>query len=153
MKGEWADPLCDAADGDAAYLTLIDALAGRAAPVAVATHKPALTAAALDRLLAAGTPCELEQLRGLPGRRTLAAARTRGVGTRLYVPLGPGWWPYAIDKALARPHLPLWYLRDQSGLPIAETKWGGPFRCRPSCASVRGEGERTDRRWCRGLFD
>ena len=116
MKGEWADPLCDAADGDAAYLRLIDALAGRAAPVAVATHKPALAAAALDRLLAAGTPCELEQLRGLPGRRTLVAARTRGVGTRLYVPLGPGWWPYAIDKALARPHLPLWYLRDRIGL-------------------------------------
>ena len=116
VKGEWADPLCDAADGDAAYLTLIDALAGRAAPVAVATHKPALSAAALDRLLAAGTPCELEQLRGLPGRRTLVAARTRGVGTRLYVPLGAGWWPYAIDKALARPHLPLWYLRDRIGL-------------------------------------
>ena len=34
VKGEWADPLCDAADGDAAYLRLIDALAGRAAPVA-----------------------------------------------------------------------------------------------------------------------
>ena len=116
VKGEWADPLCDAADGDAAYLRLIDALAGRAAPVAVATHKPALAAAALDRLLAAGTPCELEQLRGLPGRRPLVAARTRGVGTRLYVPLGPGWWPYAIDKALARPHLPLWYLRDRIGL-------------------------------------
>jgi proline dehydrogenase len=31
---------------------------------------------------------------------------------RLYYPFGPGWWPYAADKALARPYLPLWALRD-----------------------------------------
>jgi proline dehydrogenase len=47
----------------------------------------------------------------------MAAARARGVLVRLYIPFGPGWWPYAIDKALARPHLPLWWLRDRLGLP------------------------------------
>jgi proline dehydrogenase len=116
VKGEWADPDGDPDDGSAAYLALIERLAGRTAPVAVATHDPALAARALDRLIAAGTPCELEQLRGLPRRRTMAAARTRGVPVRLYIPFGPGWWPYAIDKALARPHLPLWWLRDRLGL-------------------------------------
>jgi proline dehydrogenase len=116
VKGEWADPDGDPDDGSAAYLALIERLAGRTAPVAVATHDPALAARVLDRLIAAGTPCELEQLRGLPRRRTMAAARTRGVPVRLYVPFGPGWWPYAIDKALARPHLPLWWLRDRLGL-------------------------------------
>jgi len=117
VKGEWADPDGDPHDGGAAYLALIERLAGRAAPVAVATHDPALAARALDRLIAAGTPCELEQLRDLPRRRTMAAARARGVPVRLYIPFGPGWWPYAIDKALARPHLPLWWLRDRLGLP------------------------------------
>ena len=85
--------------------------------MAIATHNPVLAARALDRLIAAGTPCALEQLRGLPRRRTMAAARRRGVPVRLYIPFGPGWWPYAIDKALARPHLPLWWLRDRLGLP------------------------------------
>ena len=60
----------------------------------------------------AGTPCELEQLRGLPRRRTVAVARRLGVPVRIYVPFGPGWWPYAINQALARPYLPLWALRD-----------------------------------------
>ena len=66
-------------------------------------------------LLAAGTPCELEQLRGLPGRRTAAVAQRLGVPVRVYVPFGPGWWPYAVDKALARPHLLAWTLRDRFG--------------------------------------
>lgn len=111
VKGEWADP----GGGEGDYLELVAALAGRRAPVSVATHHPALAAGALDILRAAGTPCELEQLRGLPRRRTIAAARARSVPVRVYVPFGPGWWPYAIDKALARPHLPLWYLRDRFG--------------------------------------
>ncbi len=116
VKGEWRDPDADAEDIDAAFLTLVSRLAGRAAPIAVATHKPALAERALDLLIAAGTPCELEQLRGLPRRRTAAIARHRGVPVRVYIPFGPDWWPYAIDKALARPHLPLWMLRDALGL-------------------------------------
>lgn len=113
VKGEWADPEADPPDAAAAYLALVDALAGRAAPVAVATHDPALAEEALSRLLAAGTPCELEQLRGLPRRRTMAVARRLGVPVRIYVPFGPGWWPYALDKALARPYLFSWMLRDR----------------------------------------
>ena len=116
VKGEWADPARDPTDRAAAYLALVDRLAGRAAMVAIATHDPALAEQALARLIAAGTPCELEQLRGLPRRRTVAVARALGVTVRVYVPFGPGWWPYAVDKALARPYLPLWMVRDWLGI-------------------------------------
>jgi len=114
VRGEWPDPAQDRPDA-AAYLALVARLAGRAAPVAIATHDPALAEQALSLLQAAGTPCELEQLRGLPRRRTLAVARRLNVPVRVYLPFGPGWWPYAIDKALARPHLPLWWLHDLVG--------------------------------------
>jgi proline dehydrogenase len=115
VKGEWADPLADAADPAEAYLELARILAGRGAAVGVATHDPVLAETALAILLDGGTPCELEQLRGLPRRRTMAVARKLGVPVRLYYPFGPGWWPYALDKALARPYLPLWALRDLIG--------------------------------------
>ncbi|HYW15121.1 MAG TPA: proline dehydrogenase family protein [Allosphingosinicella sp.] len=115
VKGEWADPSWRGQDVEASYLALVARLAGRSAPVAVATHDPALAEQALALLLAAGTPCELEQLRGLPARRTMAVARRLGVPVRVYVPFGPGWWPYALDKALARPYLLSWMVRDRLG--------------------------------------
>jgi proline dehydrogenase len=117
VKGEWADPDWAGVDVDSSYLALVGRLAGRAAPVAIATHDPDLAARALTLLLDSGTPCELEQLRGLPGRRTVAVARRLGVPVRVYVPFGPGWWPYAIDKALARPYLLSWMIRDRLARP------------------------------------
>jgi proline dehydrogenase len=112
VKGEWADPEADPADLSASFLRLVAQLAGRAAPVSVATHEPALAERALCALLAARTPCELEQLRGMPRRRTTAIARRIGAPVRIYLPFGPGWWPYAIDKALARPRLVVEMLKD-----------------------------------------
>lgn len=114
VKGEWVDP---GFDGDcmAAFLGLTDQLAGRSTRVAVASHDPLLVRAALTRLIDAGTPCELEQLRGLPSRRTAAIARDLGVPVRFYLPFGPGWWPYALDKALTRPYLPQWWIADLFG--------------------------------------
>jgi proline dehydrogenase len=117
VKGEWADPDWRGPDVEASYLALAARLAGRAAPVAVATHDPELAERALTILLQAGTPCELEQLRGLPAHRTIAVARRLGVPVRIYVPFGPGWWPYALDKALARPYLLSWMIRDRLGSP------------------------------------
>lgn len=117
VKGEWGDPDWSDCDAHAAYLELVARLAGRAAPVAVATHDPVLAEAALTILREAGTPCELEQLRGLPRRRTSAIARRMGVPVRLYLPFGPGWWSYAIDKAIDRPYLPEWWARDLLGIP------------------------------------
>ncbi|KPL69598.1 proline dehydrogenase [Erythrobacter sp. SG61-1L] len=116
VKGEWPDPAGDVPDIAASYLALARSLAGRTAPVAIATHDPALAEAALKALRNAGTPCELEQLRGLPRRRTTAIARRLGVPVRLYLPFGPGWWPYALNSALARPYLPLWAAKDWLGL-------------------------------------
>lgn len=113
VKGEWPDLAGDPADRSAAFLTLIKGLSGRSAPVGVATHDPELAAAALALLGESGTPCELELLRGLPRRRCEAAARKIGVPVRLYLPFGGGWWSYAIDSALERPHLPWWWLKDR----------------------------------------
>ena len=115
VKGEWADPEWGDRNIEANYLALIARLAGRDAPVAVATHDPELAERALSHLLAAGTPCELEQLRGLPRRRTMAVAKRLGVPVRVYVPFGPGWWPYALDKALGRPYLLSWIVEDLLG--------------------------------------
>jgi proline dehydrogenase len=133
VKGEWADPDWRGQDVEANYLALAGRLAGRAAPVAVATHDPGLAERALVVLLQAGTPCELEQLRGLPARRTVAVARRLGVPVRVYVPFGPGWWPYALDKALARPYLLSWMIRDRmeradaaARLPFAEGQGARP---------------------------
>lgn len=116
VKGEWADPDWSG-DIEAAYLALARQLAGRAAPVAIATHHPPLAEAALAVLRQAGTPCELEQLRGLPARRTMRVAAQLGVPVRCYIPFGPGWWPYALNQALARPWLPLWAARDFFATP------------------------------------
>jgi proline dehydrogenase len=115
VKGEWADPDWPEADAEASYLGLAARLAGREAPVAVATHDPYLAERALTLLVRSGTPCELEQLRGLPSRRTTAVARRLGVKVRVYVPFGPGWWPYALDKTLARPYLLRWMISDRLG--------------------------------------
>lgn len=116
VKGEWADPDWSG-DIELAYMELVHQLAGRKAPVAVATHHPPLARAALSLLRAAGTPCELEQLRGLPRRETMQVAARMGVAVRVYIPFGPGWWPYAVDKALARPWLPLWFAKDFAARP------------------------------------
>lgn len=80
MDPDWRDP-----DIESNYLALVSRLAGRSAPVAVATHDPGLADRALRLLLAAGTPCELEQLRGLPTRRTMAVAKDLGVPVGIYV--------------------------------------------------------------------
>jgi proline dehydrogenase len=139
VKGEWADPDWRGQDVEASYLALAARLAGRSAPVGVATHDPDLAERALTLLLESGTPCELEQLRGLPARRTMAVARSLGVPIRVYVPFGPGWWPYALDKALARPYLLSWMIRDR--LPNSATTFPA-FRGRGGARreAVGGEG-------------
>ena len=115
VKGEWADPDGHVANIEDAYMVLVQSLAGRAAPVGIATHDPALARRALRVLRDAGTPCELEQLRGLPGRQTRRIARAMDAPVRLYWPFGPGWWPYAAEKLLERPYLPWWWLKDKWG--------------------------------------
>lgn len=112
VKGQWADPDQPDIDLRTGYLAVIERLAGRAAHVAVATHDPALAAAALERLTTAGTSCELELLFGLPTRAVLRVARKAKVPVRMYVPYGAAWAPYCLSQARRNPRILWWVLRD-----------------------------------------
>jgi len=112
VKGEWQDPDDPGRDPSSGFLELIDRLAGRARHVGVATHDPELLVRTLDRLLGAGTSCELELLYGLPARRPLEVARRLGVPARIYVGYGRGYLPYVVGKAIERPWLIWWLLKD-----------------------------------------
>ena len=111
VKGQWPDP-ADAVDPHSGFLDVIEALAGGAAPVAVATHQPVLAAAAVRKLQSAGTPCEMELLYGLPSRGVLKTARSLGVPVRYYLPYGHAWLPYALRQARRDPRILWWVLRD-----------------------------------------
>lgn len=112
VKGEWPDPLVPDLDPRSGFLEVIDRLAGRAEAVAVATHDPWLAREALKRLQAKGTRGEMELLHGLPKRSLLALAAELQVPVRFYVPFGIAWRPYALRKALQRPRILWWILRD-----------------------------------------
>ncbi len=105
VKGQWACPEAPDQDPRSGFLGVIDRLAGRQAPVAVATHDPGLAREALQRLRRAGTPCEVELLCGLPRAPVLALAREHGVPVRLYLPFGQAWLPYAFGQVVRRPKL------------------------------------------------
>lgn len=112
VKGQWAAPGKAGVDPAVGFLNVIDRLAGRARMVAVATHDPRLAANALHRLQAAGTPCELELLYGLPARGCLQVARQLGVPVRFYVPYGEAYLPYSLSKIRGNPRIIWWTLRD-----------------------------------------
>ncbi len=112
VKGQWEDPAMPHRDPHKGFLDVIDRLAGGAASVAVATHNPTLAAPALERLMKAGTPCELELLFGLPSKAVLRIAGSMGVRSRIYVPYGYGWLPYSLSQARKNPRILWWMLRD-----------------------------------------
>jgi proline dehydrogenase len=112
VKGQWADPEYPDIDLRKGFLAVIDRLAGRARHVAVATHDAPLAREALRRLTAAGTPCELELLFGLPMRAARREARNLGVSTRVYVPYGHSWVPYALSWVKQNPQVLWWVLTD-----------------------------------------
>lgn len=112
VKGQWADPLQPDLDLRTGFLNVIDRLAGHARCVAVATHDPALAREALLRLQAAGTPCELELLYGLPQKAVLRAVKDLRVPVRVYVPYGEAWLPYRLSQVRKNPRILWWVLRD-----------------------------------------
>lgn len=112
VKGEWPDPQQPQRDPREGFLEAIDALAGRARRVAVATHDVALAEVAVHRLQAAGTPCGLELLYGLPMRESIRHARRLGIDVRVYVPYGEAYMPYALSQIRRRPRVLLWLLND-----------------------------------------
>lgn len=112
VKGQWPDPDRPDADPRAGFLAVVDRLAGRARHVLVATHDAPLAREALHRLIEAGTSCELELLFGLPMRAATQVARDLGVRTRVYVPYGNSWVPYALSWARKNPRVFWWILSD-----------------------------------------
>jgi len=112
VKGQWADPEGSDRDVRRNFLAVVESLAGRADRVGVATHDLELARASLARLCAAGTPCELELLYGLPSRASVAIARAAGVPVRFYVPYGHAWLPYCLSQARQHPRILWWTMRD-----------------------------------------
>jgi proline dehydrogenase len=112
VKGQWVDPDDPNIDMRAGFLRVIDCLAGRARYVGVASHDVPLAEEAITRLKAAGTPCEVELLYGLPARGSIRMARRMRVGVRFYVPYGKGWLPYCLSWAWRNPHVFWWMIKD-----------------------------------------
>ena len=112
VKGQWA---CGA-DGDVdpreGFLGVVDRLCGHPGGVAVATHDVTLLTEALRRLSAAGTPCEVELLYGLPFRAPAVAAWARGIPVRLYVPYGDVGATYGIAALKRNPTAAWWLVQD-----------------------------------------
>ena len=101
VKGQWPDPDYKARDERERFLEIVDAVA-EADHVGVATHVRALAVAATARMEGA----EHERLLGLPWRG-------RDLGrTRIYIPFGHAYLPYAIGKVKEQPRLALWVARD-----------------------------------------
>jgi proline dehydrogenase len=112
VKGQWPDPATPRLDQCAGFLSVIDRLAGRPYPVAVATHDADLAREALRRLQAAGTPCELELLYGLPMKAARRVAQEADTAVRVYVPYGEAWLPYRLSQVRKNPRVVWWVLRD-----------------------------------------
>ncbi|HET6448740.1 MAG TPA: hypothetical protein VFG31_06480, partial [Conexibacter sp.] len=96
VKSEWPHPDDPDRDPRSGCLEVVEALAGQAAFVAIATHDPKLSEPALRRLLEAGTPCEQQVLHGVRADKVVAVARRLGVPVRVYVPYGTGRVPYPV---------------------------------------------------------
>lgn len=112
VKGQWRESAAPEPDWRAGFQAVVEHLAGRARHVAVATHDATLARAALRLLLAAGTPCELQLLYGLPIRNGLRLARELGVPVRIYVPYGTAWLPYCLSQVRSNPRIIWWTVRD-----------------------------------------
>jgi CelD/BcsL family acetyltransferase involved in cellulose biosynthesis len=101
VKGQWPDPDYVARAERKRFLEIVDAVAG-ARHVAVGTHDRPLAKAALTRV-----PHGVhERMLGLPWRG-------RHLGpTRIYVPFGHPYLPYAAGRARSSPRVALWVARD-----------------------------------------
>jgi CelD/BcsL family acetyltransferase involved in cellulose biosynthesis len=112
IKGEWVEPKEREQEPRAGFLEIVDRLAGRVPQVAVATHNPVVAQKAVRRLKAAGTPCEIEVVRGYPIHRVLPVAVEEGVRVRVYIPFGNLAFPYTMGQVLRRPRIMVWVVRD-----------------------------------------
>jgi proline dehydrogenase len=112
VKGRWPDLGAPDQGLRAGFLAVIERLAGRARQVAVATHDEPLARQALELLRAAGTPCELELLFGLPTAPAARAANEVSAPVRMYVPYGHATLPYSIPDARRDARILGWLSQD-----------------------------------------
>ncbi len=112
VKGRWPDPEQPEGDHRPGFMALVERLAGRARRVAVATHDEPLAREALRRLRAAGTPCELELLFGLPAAAPAHVADELSAPVRIYVPYGHATLPYRISDARCDIRILEWFSQD-----------------------------------------
>ncbi|MDI1450895.1 hypothetical protein [Polyangium sp. 6x1] len=112
VKGQMADPAAPDLDPRAGFLAVVDALAGKARHVGVASHDAPLVRQALQKLVSNGTPCEVELLLGWPFGPALREARAFGVPVRVYVPFGEPRLPYHFTEARHNPRVFAWLARD-----------------------------------------
>ncbi len=112
VKGEWPDPSAPSLDPQRGFIEVVKRLAGRKAPVRIATHNPKLAEWSVELLRAAGTPCDVELLYGFPARGLTPRLKALGVPVRVYVPFGYGWVPYCLNYVRNRPSFLCWLLRD-----------------------------------------
>lgn len=117
VKGQFPAPRGEDLDPTAGCLALVERLAGRGRRVSLGTHDPELARAGLRRLLAAGTPCELEVLLGVPARAAVAEARAARAPVRVYVPFGAPDVPYDPAQARRDPRIALRLARDTVARP------------------------------------
>ncbi|MEO8296478.1 MAG: hypothetical protein ABI574_01580 [Burkholderiales bacterium] len=108
IKGHQADPHRPLHDAQAGLLSLLQRVAGRASFVTLATNDPVIAHEGLRRLRRAGTACELELLRGLPGTAAEQVARRHGVPVRMYVPWGEVRLPSTLSVCTRDPRETGW---------------------------------------------
>jgi proline dehydrogenase len=112
VKGQSPDPGDPDRDPARGYLEVVRALAGRAKCVRVASHNPTVAGESLRILAAAGTPCELELLYGLPVGSQVKLAVALGVPVRVYIAFGHAFLPYALASMRRHPGAMLRLLRE-----------------------------------------
>ncbi|REK12302.1 MAG: GNAT family N-acetyltransferase [Planctomycetota bacterium] len=115
VKGPWPDPGEPKGDRRGEFLRVIDALAGKASHVNVASHDVPLVAEAARRLQKAGAECELELLYGWPMRRSLEQAQRLGLSVTVHVPFGKSYLPHALSRLRMNPRHAWWLVRGSSG--------------------------------------
>ncbi len=111
VKGQWSDPDGPVGDLRGAFVGLAGALAGKGTTVSIATHDRRVARESLSILKGSGTPCEMEQISGLP-QNCASVASELAVPFRVYIPYGYPYLPYNIWQVRARPTVALWALRD-----------------------------------------
>jgi proline dehydrogenase len=112
VKGQWEDPLHPEIDPRAGFLNVVNQLAGKAKTVRIATHDPELAKKSIEILRNAGTDSELELLYGLPVSNVLKAVKPLHVPTRIYIPYGYAWIPYALNNVRNNPKVLWWLFKD-----------------------------------------